>query len=260
MTKTKLHFGLLNIDTPMPEVLEKSGDYLQQFKTAFKKAADNEKITITWDAFDVVEAQTYPSLDDIAARKYDAFVLTGSKHNSYDDEPWILKLVDFVAKMQDEYADKVKLLGICFGHQIILRAAGGKTAKNDAGWEIGLVDITLTEQGKKFFKTDREFIKINQSHQDIVTVVPDSYRTLGFSKDNTPVQISASENKQCISIQGHPEYSRDTMMTLIRARMKQGTFEKDFAEKALDTLENAYKDVDDVWFCERMLEFVLNKL
>ncbi|KAI7903510.1 class I glutamine amidotransferase-like protein [Cokeromyces recurvatus] len=228
----------------MPEVLEKVGDYLQQFQTAFKKAADNEKVTITWDAFDVVDAQEYPSLQDIENGTYDALILTGSKYNSYDNDPWLLKLIDFIKKMETDYTDKVKLVGVCFGHQIIIRAAGGKTAKSTTGWEV----------------CNREFIKINQSHQDIITDVPEGYKTLGYTKDRTPVQISVSENKQCICIQGHPEYSRVAMMILIKARMKAGVIEKDLAEKVLYELENSYKDVDDVWFTEKVLDFILNKL
>jgi GMP synthase (glutamine-hydrolysing) len=136
MVVTNLHFALLKNDTPLPDVVKKVGDYGKQFPTIFKKAADNKDLTITWDFFDVVNEQAYPSFKDIESGKYNAIVLTGSRYNAHDNDAWILKQVEFNRKMITEYADKVKMVGICFGHQTILRAAGGITGKNEAGWEV----------------------------------------------------------------------------------------------------------------------------
>lgn len=136
MALKNLHFALLKNDTPLPDVVKKAGDYGKQFATIFKKAADNKELTITWDVFDVVNEQAYPSLEDIRNGKYAAIVLTGSKYNAHDNDAWILKLVAFNQKMMTDYVDKVKMVGICFGHQTMLRAAGGVTGKNEAGWEV----------------------------------------------------------------------------------------------------------------------------
>lgn len=139
MTKNQFRFALLLNDTPMPEVLEDAGDYYQQYKTVFAEATKNKNVSITWDAFDVVHEQKYP--DNL--EQYDAIILTGSKHNAHDNDEWILKLVGFLQTVLHDYKDKVKLIGICFGHQIILRAAGGKTGRNSAGWEVN----TFKNQG-----------------------------------------------------------------------------------------------------------------
>lgn len=47
--------------------------------------------------------------------------------------------------------DSLKLIGICFGHQIIARAYGAKTEKNEKGWEVGTRDIELTHTAKQLF-------------------------------------------------------------------------------------------------------------
>jgi len=47
--------------------------------------------------------------------------------------------------------DSIKLIGICFGHQIIARAFGAKTEKNEKGWEVGTRDIDLTHTAKQLF-------------------------------------------------------------------------------------------------------------
>lgn len=158
MTKQALHFGLLVCDTPLPEVIEKYGDYTKQYALVFEKAAANKKdLVITWDFFDVVEAQSYPSLQDVENKKYDAIVVTGSKHNAHDNTPWILKLVDFLQTVQkkEPYTNSVKLVGVCFGHQAILRAAGGITGRNPNGWEVGYTEIELNDVGREFFHTDK---------------------------------------------------------------------------------------------------------
>ncbi|OAC97580.1 hypothetical protein MUCCIDRAFT_157603 [Mucor lusitanicus CBS 277.49] len=260
MTKTELNLALLMNDTPMPEVKKHVGDYLQQFDTVFKKAADNEHLVLHWEAFDTVNKQEYPSMEDIDKGKYDAILLTGSKHNAHDNEPWILKLVDFIKQVQTDHVDKTKIVGICFGHQIVLRAAGGVTGKNEAGWELGWTQLKLTEQGKKYLKTERDTIRINQFHQDHVSVLPNGYRSLAYTDGSTPNHITVSNNQQCFTIQGHPEFSRDTMRTMLTVRRDTGVLDKDMANRALDILANAPPEMEDVWFAERALDFICERL
>lgn len=72
-----------------------------------------------------------------------------SAASAYEDKPWILRLVDFTASLPKRYP-MLKLVGICYGHQIIARASGGKVEKNDKGWELGVRSVKLSEAGKKF--------------------------------------------------------------------------------------------------------------
>ena len=72
-----------------------------------------------------------------------------TEHNSFDDIPWINRLVEFTQQVLAQ--DRVRLLGICFGHQIIGRALGAKVGRSDQGWEIAVCDMDLTEKGKELF-------------------------------------------------------------------------------------------------------------
>ena len=137
----KLNLALLVCDTPKPEVSEKYGDYPRMFTNVFSRASTNElkdKVEITWQHFDVVHKQEYPDLRDLADnRTFDGIVISGSASSAYMDEPWILKLIQFVHKLRAEpYRSQVKLIGVCFGHQIIARACGGSCEKNPNGWEV----------------------------------------------------------------------------------------------------------------------------
>lgn len=135
---TKLRIALLKTDNPLPDLIEHLGEHDEQFDAVFDKAAGIEHLSIDWEKFDVIEKQEYPSFEDIANHKYSAILLTGSDCSAEGQDPWILKLVDFLKKVQTDHVKDVKLVGICFGHQIINRAAGGKSDINKAGWEVQL--------------------------------------------------------------------------------------------------------------------------
>ncbi|KAI9258506.1 class I glutamine amidotransferase-like protein [Sporodiniella umbellata] len=230
--KKSLHIALLVCDVPIPEVLEKSGNYREMFPKVFGLAAQNLQIQLTWEFFDVVEEQNYPSPLDIQQKKYDAIMITGSKHNAHDFDAWIVKLVEFVKTTQQAYHD-LKWVGICFGHQIIARALGGISNRNNKGWE-----------------------KINQSHQDHVMQLPKGFKALAYT-DNTPHQIMISQEHRCISVQGHPEFSKETSRIMLERKSAQGVYPKDLAKRALEKLEAPELCMDDVWLSAKFLEFVL---
>lgn len=74
------------------------------------------------------------------------------EHNSFDDKSWILKLVDFTKKVLAQ--DRVRLIGVCFGHQIIGRAMGVKVGRSDKGWELAVLPFSLTAKGKEIFQKE----------------------------------------------------------------------------------------------------------
>ena len=77
----------------------------------------------------------------------------GRDFNDFENLPWILNLVEYTKKAIQH--NRVRVLGICFGHQIIGRALGVKVGRSDAGWEIAVCDVDLTEEGKKLFGREK---------------------------------------------------------------------------------------------------------
>lgn len=146
MAKERLHLALLVCDTPKPEVVEKYGDYPHMFTEIFNKAATGKNVEITWQYFDVVHKQEYPDLRDLADNKtFHGIVITGSAASAYEDTPWILKLVQYVSMLRAEpYRSSVRLIGVCFGHQIIARACGGHCERNPNGWEVRFILLTVS--------------------------------------------------------------------------------------------------------------------
>ena len=74
------------------------------------------------------------------------------EHNSFDDSPWILKLVNFTEKVLQQ--NRVRIIGVCFGHQIVGRALGVKVGRSQIGWEASVTHMDLTAKGKELFQKD----------------------------------------------------------------------------------------------------------
>jgi GMP synthase-like glutamine amidotransferase len=129
-----LHLALLICDTPAPKVVEKYGAYDKLFRTVFEKARPAD-VEIAWSDFDVVTRQEYPPIEDFKTKKYNGIVITGSARGAYEDEEWIHKLIDYVKQVREK-APETRIVGICFGHQIIAIASGGACVPNPSGWEV----------------------------------------------------------------------------------------------------------------------------
>ncbi|KAH7905957.1 class I glutamine amidotransferase-like protein [Hygrophoropsis aurantiaca] len=99
--------------------------------------------------------------------EYNSVIVSGSACGVNDKEPWIQKLTEFLRDTATNHP-KVKLIGICFGHQIISNAVFDLPVKaNPKGWEIGPYKIDLTETGKVIFM-GKESLTIELFHHDAV--------------------------------------------------------------------------------------------
>lgn len=148
---TPIRLAVLEADTPLPNTNAKFHGYGGVFTDLFRRAVapDALETHLAITAYDVVNhPDTYPDLDAI-----DAVLISGSKHSAYLDEPWILRLVEFTQKAVAT-GGRVKVVGVCFGHQIVGRALGAPVAVNEKGWEVSVTEIKLTGKGKELFGSD----------------------------------------------------------------------------------------------------------
>ncbi|KAL4872556.1 hypothetical protein BDV12DRAFT_161773 [Aspergillus spectabilis] len=243
-----LRIAVLECDTPPENANARYGGYVGVFTKLLNESVQAlnqpERLDgLEISRFDVVSEQSYPDLEGV-----DAVLLTGSKHNSFENHPWILKLVSFTQEALSH--PRVKILGICFGHQIIGRALGVEVGRNSAGWEIAVSDVDLTEKGKEIFGV--ETLKIHQMHRDIVFSYPSNVTPLG-SSPRCEVQGMYREGK-FITVQGHPEFSGDIVSEVVKLRAEAGVFEKEQAE---DALRRADKPHDGVRIGVAFLRFLL---
>lgn len=75
------------------------------------------------------------------------------ERNAFDNTPWIIKLVEFVQELLKQ--NRIRIIGVCFGHQIIGRAMGAKVDRSTTGWEASVTPMDLTEKGKELFRQDK---------------------------------------------------------------------------------------------------------
>ena len=92
--------------------------------------------------------------------------MTGSAAGVYDDLPWIAPLKSFLRDVDG----RAKLVGLCFGHQILAAAFGGTVEKSAKGWGIGLHTYDLFERAD--WMDDATRISVPAIHQDQVIVPP----------------------------------------------------------------------------------------
>ena len=133
----------------------------------------------------------------------DGWLLSGSKHGAYEDLPFIAPLERFV---RDAYAAKVPLVGICFGHQMIAQALGGKVEKFSDGWSLG----------RQIYDLEGKSVALNAWHQDQVTRTPKDARTIG-SNELCKHAALAYEGR-AFSVQAHPEFTDDHVSLLLDVR------------------------------------------
>ena len=125
---------------------------------------------------------------------HDGYVITGSEKGVYDEAEWMDPLREFIRAARDA---SVPVFGVCFGHQIMADAMGGKAEKVDKGFVIGARD----------FDTPNGPFAAHAMHQDQVTKVPPGARVTA-SAPYCPVAALAYDFP-ALSVQFHPEYGRE---------------------------------------------------
>jgi GMP synthase-like glutamine amidotransferase len=146
-----------------------------------------------------------------AAGECDGYLITGSSAGVYDDLPWIEPLKGFLRAAKGQAA----LVGVCFGHQIMAEAFGGRAEKSERGWGVGLQ--TYGVSGHPVWADASPTIAAPASHQDQVTVVPPAARVIAGNA-HCPNGLILYDDQPAFSIQLHPEFDPAYAAALIEAR------------------------------------------
>ena len=170
------------------------------------------------------------------------FLCTGSPSSAYEDHEWIKELKKFV---KEAYRHKKKMVGICFGHQIIAEALGGKVARASRGWGLGVQGMHI-HQTRDWMKPGAEHLNMLVIHQDQVTLLP-------------PDGVLLAGNSHCryfmyevpnvaLGIQGHPEFEKDYAEALYTRR--RDVIGHDIVSEATSSLSKpVHTDILVGWIC-----------
>ena len=125
-----MKLGILQTGLPPEELIEKHGTYAD----AFTRLLANRGFE--FESWAVLEGKLPDNPEDA-----DGWLITGSKFGAYEEHQWIAPLEDF---LRSTYQQSIPIVGICFGHQILAQALGGKVEKYSGGWSIAVSYTHLT--------------------------------------------------------------------------------------------------------------------
>lgn len=195
-----MKLGILNACSPADEA-EFGSEEFQSFQ-AFLAMAEHD---FTLSEYRITEGH-FPD----SPTECDAYLITGSPKGVYDDEPWIGQLQAFIRAVHER---QHKLVGICFGHQILAHALGGHAEKSEKGWGIGRHTVEVHSQ-RPWMEPPLPSGGFYFCHQDQVTTLPTAAKRLAgndFCPNGMFVIGDEEFGDRVFGLQAHPEFTPEVM-------------------------------------------------
>ena len=193
-----MRLAILETGTPPGDLPDRFGRYPEMFSRLLGGMA--------YESYDVAAGALPADPGD-----HEAYLITGSAAGVYEPLEWIEPLLAFVRAAKG----RARLVGICFGHQLMAQAYGGHVEKSDKGWGVGLHTYPIVR--RETWMDDAPAISIPASHQDQVVLQPPGTEVLASSLF-TPYAALAWRDQPAISFQFHPEFSPEYARALIEVR------------------------------------------
>ncbi|ORY76051.1 class I glutamine amidotransferase-like protein [Protomyces lactucae-debilis] len=218
-----MKIAILECDEPLEELQSEYGQYTDYFARLLRAANPSVADKLVFTTFKAYKGEPLPT-STRQLEEFDGCLLTGSKTSAYEPVEWIKALEDFVRLAYGE----IPIAAICFGHQVVAQALGGSVAKNPKGWEIAVTALDTFDC--PLMPEYQGTLRLQQMHQDIVTIAPPGPRVVG---SNAICDIQALyEPKRLFSVQGHPEFNEKTVKLLVEKRVAQGIVPEAYGKDA----------------------------
>ncbi|MEN8199353.1 MAG: GMP synthase [Thermodesulfobacteriota bacterium] len=231
--------AILQCDNVLPKFQSRFGDYPEMVEGIF----DGIDLPLSFASYDCCQGQFPADIDE-----YDFYITTGSKASVYEDLAWVRQLIQFIQRLDKHHK---KLIGICFGHQLMAMARGGKVEKSDRGWGVGIAANRVVVR-PAWMAEQIDGINILVSHQDQITDLPAD--TLVIAESDFCPYFIVQWGEHFLSIQGHPEWSSDYSRTLINDR--RNIIPADRINAGLDSLTI---EPDNALFGQWIMAFVQHR-
>lgn len=187
-----MKIGILQTGHAPAEIRPRTGDYADLF---IRLLDGHDFDFVVYD----IEAMEFPDTASVC----DGWLITGSRHGAYEDHAFIPPLEDLI---RDIYAAGLPLVGVCFGHQVIAQALGGKVEKYAGGWAVG----------RQVYQMNGQDCALNAWHQDQVVAVPAAATVVG--SNDFCANAALVYDDRIFSVQAHPEFDVPVMQGLITHR------------------------------------------
>jgi GMP synthase-like glutamine amidotransferase len=214
-----MRIALIQCGHVHPELVADHGDYPELFADLL----DHHGIDLT--TFDVTE---HPPPTDI--ERFDGWLISGSTSSAYEDLPWIAPVEALARDLVDRQAP---LVAVCFGHQLLAQALGGRVERADGGWGVGAHRYEVLGEPPAWMDPPASSVRLIASHQDQVAELPSGATVIARS-DHCPV-AAYTVGPAALAIQPHPEFTAPVSRGLIVRRREAIGSER--AEDALESLD-----------------------
>lgn len=198
--------GLLECDHVREELRHIAGDYQDMFPALFSNVAPEWEFHF----YDVCNGH-FP----VSVEECDIYICTGSKSSVYDQEDWITRLKNFMVEI---YQSQKTFIGVCFGHQMLGEALGGKVEKSPVGWCVGVHRFQLTAR-ESWMQPFTDAFNLLMMCQDQVVQLPPDATLLAETPDCPHAMFRVGE--RMLGIQAHPEFSKKYDQALMELRVER---------------------------------------
>jgi len=186
---------------PVPETQASRGGFFELIQAAAPASSE-----LDWRAHDVRQPEALPLLKDALA-----VIVTGSPSSVTESLPWMRRSAEL---LRGAIADGVPVLGICFGHQLLGEALGGRVGLNPRGREMGTVGLTVRRQDEVV--GDVGAVHVNATHVDSVLELPPGAEILATTGQEPLAAVRFAP--RAWGVQFHPEVDGEVMRHYLRAR------------------------------------------
>ncbi|HEX9604780.1 MAG TPA: glutamine amidotransferase [Myxococcales bacterium] len=195
---------IVQTGTAAPEIVRQHGDYPDWFNQALGAELP------------VLRAHLGETLELPAGTQ--GVLVSGSPLSLTRPEPWMDEVAEELLRIGER---GTPVLGVCFGHQLLGRAAGSQVVRNPKGREIGTVRVQLTAAGRtdplfRGWVPDEGLADVQATHVDSVDPVPPGATLLASNERCATQALRLSD--AVASVQFHPELRPETLRDLIDSR------------------------------------------
>ena len=146
-------------------------------------------------------------------RELSGVIVTGSHAMVTDQQSWSEYTAAWLKKV---VATETPVLGICYGHQLLAHALGGKVGASPQGSEFGTVEIQLQKGARddRLWTSLTDGLQVQVCHSEFVLEPPlGAIRLASSARDP---HLALAYGPAAWGVQFHPEFEKDILVSYIR--------------------------------------------
>lgn len=196
------------------------------------------------NGFQTTAFEVHKGIEPTELHEFDGYLLTGSRRSVYDEDPWIERLLDLIRRI---HSAQIKTVGICFGHQAIAQALGGRVVNWPDGWGVGVHTYDTAWAQLDGEDTNAGKVSLLCCHQDQVVELPPGAQRILTS--DFCVNAGFTIDDHMLALQPHPEFSTSYLECILRV------IEERVGSRSIKAFESLKREPDNAQIAESIARF-----